>query len=485
MWFRTSRHLVLTAVALVPAGAHLFELPNKIALTKDAYFTLENPKARRSRPVAAIEAPGPLISTRRAREGRPDRCCNAHPCCGRPRKPECLTWSRSMSFTIDDLRAARVAGCLDEPSLERLLAFLSTRETATQAAAAPRFDLSHLLWYAGALIVLGAMGLFSTLAFSQMGGKGLITTAIAYAAVFTIAGDRLWRRGQTTVGGLSVAIAVSMVPLAVYGVQDQFHLWTHGEPGAYSGFYVWIKGSWLPMEIAAVVAAALALASTPSPSSSQSSRWRSGSCRWTLWRGSRATTTAASNCVAPCPSGSALRFWCSLGRPTCSSARRGDFAFWLHLFGLLTFWGGITASSSDSEIAKAIYCLFNVGLILLSVFLERRVYAVFGAFGIALYLGHLAEKVFKDSLLFPVRAVADRRRRYRRRPRVSQAPRRDYALDRDPHPGFLKAVEACPCEVSPPAARSAGARPGTLGGADEALLHRAGGSASTRFRGAD
>lgn len=129
-----------------------------------------------------------------------------------------------MSFTIDDLRAARVAGCLDEPSLERLLAFLSTRETATQAAAAPRLDLSHLLWYAGALIVLGAMGLFSTLAFSQMGGKGLITTAIAYAAVFTIAGDRLWRRGQTTVGGLSVAIAVSMVPLAVYGVQDQFHL---------------------------------------------------------------------------------------------------------------------------------------------------------------------------------------------------------------------------------------------------------------------
>src|SRR5215204_6578581 len=53
-----------------------------------------------------------------------------------------------MSFTIDDLRAARMAGCLDEPSLERLLAFLATRETATQAAAAPRFDLSHLLWYA-------------------------------------------------------------------------------------------------------------------------------------------------------------------------------------------------------------------------------------------------------------------------------------------------------------------------------------------------
>ena len=43
----------------------------------------------------------------------------------------------------------------------------------------------------------------------------------------------------------------------------------------------------------------------------------------------------------------------------------------------------------------------NVALILLSVFLGRRVYAVFGAMGLAFYLGHLAQKVFKDSLLFP------------------------------------------------------------------------------------
>jgi hypothetical protein len=31
----------------------------------------------------------------------------------------------------------------------------------------------------------------------------------------------------------------------------------------------------------------------------------------------------------------------------------------------------------------------------------RRAYAVFGTFGVSLYLGHLAEKVFRDSLLFP------------------------------------------------------------------------------------
>jgi hypothetical protein len=52
-------------------------------------------------------------------------------------------------------------------------------------------------------------------------------------------------------------------------------------------------------------------------------------------------------------------------------------------------------------VGKAVYCLLNVGLLLISVILMRRVYAVFGAIGICMYLGHLADVVFKDSLLFP------------------------------------------------------------------------------------
>src|SRR5688500_17069659 len=34
--------VVLTALALVPAGAHLFELPNKIGLDQEAYFIVQN-----------------------------------------------------------------------------------------------------------------------------------------------------------------------------------------------------------------------------------------------------------------------------------------------------------------------------------------------------------------------------------------------------------------------------------------------------------
>ena len=64
-------------------------------------------------------------------------------------------------------------------------------------------------------------------------------------------------------------------------------------------------------------------------------------------------------------------------------------------------WGGITATESSNEFGKAMYCLLNVVLLLLSIILARRAYAVFGAFGITAYLSHLADVVFKNSLLFP------------------------------------------------------------------------------------
>ena len=57
-----------------------------------------------------------------------------------------------------------------------------------------------------------------------------------------------------------------MAPLAVYGIQDALDLWGQfGKPGTVQGFYVWIKGSWVFMEIAAILAALIALRFYPFP----------------------------------------------------------------------------------------------------------------------------------------------------------------------------------------------------------------------------
>lgn len=57
---------------------------------------------------------------------------------------------------------------------------------------------------------------------------------------------------------------------------------------------------------------------------------------------------------------------------------------------------------SNSELTKFIYCLINLGLIGAGALLVRRVLVVFGAIGLVLYVEHLADKVFKDSWLFPI-----------------------------------------------------------------------------------
>jgi hypothetical protein len=56
---------------------------------------------------------------------------------------------------------------------------------------------------------------------------------------------------------------------------------------------------------------------------------------------------------------------------------------------------------SGSEFWKFVYCLINVGLMMVSLAMDRRVFIVFGSLGVFGYLGHLAWTVFKDSFIFP------------------------------------------------------------------------------------
>lgn len=263
----------------------------------------------------------------------------------------------------------------------------------------PRFDLPHLLWYAGALIVIGAMGLFTTLAFARWGGQALTITAALYALLFTVLGRHLWQRQLQTPGGLSVAIAVTMAPLFVFGVQDMFGWWTHADPGDYRDFYRWVKASWLPMELATIAAGVLALSFFRFPflvapiavalwfMSMDLVPWIFGE-DWNDWDQRRIVS-----------------LWFGLGMIVLAwlvdLKTKQDLAFWLHLFGLMAFWGGLTLSDSDSELAKAVYCLINVALLATAIFLQRRAYAVFGAIGVSMYLHHLAESVFASSLLYP------------------------------------------------------------------------------------
>jgi hypothetical protein len=266
----------------------------------------------------------------------------------------------------------------------------------------PRFDAAHVAYYFGALIVIGAMGWFMTTAWEQLGGLGLSAIALAYAAAFVLTGRTLWDREHLIVpGGLLFTMAVCMTPLVVYGLERALGIWPQGDPGVYRGYHEWVKGSWLLMELATIVAGAVALRLRRFP-------FLTAPIAFSLWYMSMDLT--------PILFGKSdftweqrqwVSAWFGLAMLLVAylvdlrDRAQEDLAFWGYVFGLMAFWGGLSSMEGGSELAKLTYCLINVGLIGLSVLLRQRVFAVFGAFGVLGYLGYLSYRVFQDSVVFP------------------------------------------------------------------------------------
>jgi len=301
-----------------------------------------------------------------------------------------------MNLTRQQLEDAAAAGRLQPEQVAPLWDWLA-QEPATRA----QFSAIHLLWYTGALVVMGAMGWLMTEAWMQAGSTALLIVALVYAVGFTVAGRQLWRSAATRIpGGLLLAVAVSITPLWVFAIQDLFDWWPQRSPGDYDNYYRYVRGGWLAMELATLAVGALYLR-----------RWRfpfitlpMAIAAWFLSMDLTPLLFGVEHWGWDERKFVSLWFGLVLLVATFFLDRRSreDFAFWLYLAGLMAFWGALSLMHSDSELAKLGYCGINVVLLVLSVLLQRRAFAVFGAFGIAGYLGYLANRVFDDSLLFPI-----------------------------------------------------------------------------------
>lgn len=300
-----------------------------------------------------------------------------------------------MRLSNQDLDWAVSEGLISAEQAEAFWEALESRE-----ANRPRFDIAHVAYYFGAMIVISAMGWFMTEAWESLGGGGILMISVLYALCFVLAGKTLWyRAGLEVPGGLLFTIAVCMVPLAIYGFQRLTGTWPQGDPGMYRNHHFWVKGSWFFMELGTIIAGLAALWFIRFP-------FLTAPIAFSLWYMSMDLTPL----LLGKPEFSWderlwVSLWFGLGVLIVSylvdRRTKEDYAFWGYLFGLLAFWGGLSLMDSGSELNKFLYCLINLGLMVLSVLLQRKVFIIFGSLGVLGYLGHLAHQVFKDSLLFP------------------------------------------------------------------------------------
>ncbi|WP_462379750.1 DUF2157 domain-containing protein [Pseudomonas sp. Marseille-QA0892] len=298
-----------------------------------------------------------------------------------------------MTITRKQLNEAADAGLISAQQAEALHTFFQARLDGT-----PRFKATHVLYYMGGLLAIGAMTLFMTLGWELFGGAGIFFIALLYAGVGLKLTHTLDARRFVIPAGICATFVVFLVPLMIYGLQAWAGVWT--DDITYRGYHRYIRWQWLYMELGTLAAGVIMV-------------WRYKypflvmPIAVTLWYMTMDLAAMLSGDYASWELRQlvsiytgllmiALAFWMDV-----RSRHGADYAFWIYLFGVIAFWGGLSMQESDSEIGKALYFGINLLMIATGVVLVRRVFVVFGAIGCCLYLGHLASHVFKDSLLFP------------------------------------------------------------------------------------
>jgi hypothetical protein len=313
-------------------------------------------------------------------------------------------------LTASDLRRAALESVLSAEDVERLIAWGVRQSTTPQPTAqavekAKGLNLATIAYYFGAMLMISACAWFLGDKWNDLGSRGILATALVYFGVAAATGAYMRRRGFLVAGGLLVTVAVSLVPLITYSIEDLAGVWPGTNPGPYK-YNPWVHGSWIVMELSTIAAAAVALrfvrfSFLTAPMAFSLWFFSMDVAAWALssesldWN-TRCWTSVIVGLVTMAVGYGLDR---TLGKTTAGPGQ--DFAFWCYFFGLLAFWGGMTSMDSHSELGRAVYAAINLGLIGVSPLLRRSTFLVFGALGVNVYIGHLAYDLFKDSFFFP------------------------------------------------------------------------------------
>lgn len=322
---------------------------------------------------------------------------------------------RELSLTSADIYRAADEGVLLRTDAERLVQWGYEQRFTEPRFSEPRpvpvearkgLNLVTVAYYFGATLMIAACAWFLGDKWKSLGSEGILGTVVVYMMIATALGWWLRNKGYIVGGSLLITVAVCLVPLLVYSIEDILGIWPIDKPGPYEEYFPWINGSWIVMELATIAAAAFALRYVRFG-------FLTAPIAFSFWFLSMDLAGLISR-------NADLRWdtrkWITVGVGLCillvgyglektlhkdGEARSEDFAFWCYLFGMIAFWGGLTSMDAGSEVMRALYALLNVGFIGLAIVLRRSTFLVFGALGVYIYVGYLAYEVFQNSFFFP------------------------------------------------------------------------------------
>lgn len=300
-----------------------------------------------------------------------------------------------MQIDFKDLKSAALAKLITNTQAQQLWQFWRQQQEH-----APQFQLVHVLYYFGGLLAISAITLFVTQAWEQLRGFPLFSISALLICLGMLLTHYFLHKKLAIPAGIMATFSLAIVPLAVYNIQVCLGL-LPPQPYHYTDFHYWVNWYWVPMELITLLVGVILLY-----------RYHFAFLLFpiaiVLWYLSMdlfdllvAVNDFSHRSIFSLYFGLVV-ILAAIYLDFKYSKNHTDYAFWLYIFGVMIFWGGLSLQYSNSEIAKFIYCLINIGMILISVALNRRVFAVFGAIGVFAYLSHLAFSLFAHSMIFPL-----------------------------------------------------------------------------------
>ncbi|MBA3816782.1 MAG: hypothetical protein H0X29_09760 [Parachlamydiaceae bacterium] len=297
---------------------------------------------------------------------------------------------------------------INKDQVEALWSSLEKNEIDTKVS-----SLSTWLYYFGAFVVVSAMLWLMELSWTFFGGEAKFLTSLIYGILFALIGLKFWKNEDLKIpAGIFIALAICMVPLAIYGLDAYFNVATEKiSTDNYQNFFRVSVFTEIAMEVGTIMAGLAAFRFIPFPfimapiflaawffvmdlgqmffgktSSLEQNEWLS------LCFGFVMVTVAYVIDLK--------KTW------STENAQFTDYAFWPYFFGIIAFWVSLTTISIDKgEVFQFVYLLINLLMMLSSIILDRRIFMVYGALGTFIYLNHLAYSIFKDSILFPLALI--------------------------------------------------------------------------------
>ncbi|MDG3085814.1 hypothetical protein P7F88_06775 [Vibrio hannami] len=155
-----------------------------------------------------------------------------------------------MNINRSTLKKATDKGIITAEQAKALCIFIESEQQNTA-----QFTFTHLLYYFGALIAIGAMTLLMNLGWSSFGGLGILLFSLIYAAIGLYLANSFNNKGLRVPSGLCATFIICLTPLAVFGLQDWLGLWPEGVD--YREYHRVIEWHWIYMELSTLVVSAL------------------------------------------------------------------------------------------------------------------------------------------------------------------------------------------------------------------------------------